>query len=73
MDVTLPPDMQELHKTLNERLNAGIRKSFTPCPLIGPNWLQYFPTANPQTSVSSASANSPKPSADPPTRSWRSS
>lgn len=47
MDVTLPPDMQELHKTINERLNAGIRKSFTPCPLIGPNWLQYFPNGKP--------------------------
>ncbi len=47
MDVTLPPDMQELHKTINDRLNAGIRKSFTPCPLIGPNWLQYFPNGNP--------------------------
>lgn len=47
MIVELPPDVQELRETLNERLVAGIRRSFTPCPLIGPNWLQWFPDGKP--------------------------
>ena len=47
MTVELPPELLELKHTLNERFVKGIRKSFTPCPLIGPKWLQGFPKGRP--------------------------
>jgi len=37
----------ELKKELTERFVKGIRRSFTPCPLIGPKWLQEFPNGKP--------------------------
>lgn len=37
----------ELKKQLTERFVKGIRKSFAPCPLIGPKWLQEFPKGRP--------------------------
>ncbi|MCD4825576.1 MAG: hypothetical protein K8S55_13355 [Phycisphaerae bacterium] len=30
-----------------DRFIKGIRKSFDPCPLIGPKWLQEFPNGKP--------------------------
>jgi hypothetical protein len=47
MSMELPSEIRELHETLNERFVAGIEKSFTPCPLIGPRWLQSFPKGKP--------------------------
>ena len=47
MTVELPEEMQTLKETLTERFVSGIRKSFSPCPLIGPNWLQGFPKGKP--------------------------
>ena len=38
---------EELQRKLTERLVKGIRKSFTPCPLIGPKWLQAYPKGRP--------------------------
>ena len=32
--------MKEFEQTLAKRLRDAIRKSFTPCPLIGPKWLR---------------------------------
>ncbi|HNX26948.1 MAG TPA: hypothetical protein PKK48_06025 [Phycisphaerae bacterium] len=37
----------ELKKELTERFVKGIHRSFTPCPLIGPKWLQEFPNSRP--------------------------
>lgn len=37
----------ELKMELTERFVKGIRRSFTPCPLIGPKWLQEFPNGRP--------------------------
>jgi hypothetical protein len=39
--------MPDLKKQLTERFVKAIRKSFTPCPLIGPKWLQSFPYGRP--------------------------
>ena len=39
--------MSDLRKTLLDRFVKGIRKSFDPCPLIGPKWLQEFPNGKP--------------------------
>ncbi len=36
-----------LKKQLTDRFAKGIRKSFKPCPLIGPNWLREFPKGRP--------------------------
>ncbi len=32
---------------LRERFATAIRKSFDPCPLIGPKWFNYLPDATP--------------------------
>jgi hypothetical protein len=40
-------DESELKRQLTDRFVKGIRKSFTPCPLIGPKWLQEFPNGRP--------------------------
>jgi hypothetical protein len=37
----------ELFDVLKDRFIKGIRKSFQPCPLIGPKWLQKFPYGRP--------------------------
>jgi len=37
----------ELFDVLKDRFIKGIRKSFQPCPLIGPKWLQQFPYGRP--------------------------
>lgn len=37
----------DLKKELTDRFVKGIRKSFTPCPLIGPKWLQAYPNGKP--------------------------
>jgi hypothetical protein len=37
----------ELFDVLKDRFIKGIRKSFQPCPLIGPKWLQEFPYGRP--------------------------
>ncbi len=37
----------DLKRQLFERFAKGIRKSFKPCPLIGPKWLQEFPGGRP--------------------------
>jgi hypothetical protein len=37
----------ELFDVLKDRFIKGIRKSFQPCPLIGPKWLQAFPYGRP--------------------------
>jgi hypothetical protein len=39
--------MSELKEELAKRFAKGIHKSFSPCPLIGPKWLQEFPEGNP--------------------------
>lgn len=39
--------MPDLKKQLTDRFVKAIRKSFTPCPLIGPKWLQSFPYGKP--------------------------
>ncbi len=43
----LSPELQELKDALTERFVRGIRRSFTPCPLIGPKWLQAYPKGRP--------------------------
>lgn len=47
MSVEISSELLELKDTLAERFVKGIRKSFTPCPLIGPKWLQEFPKGRP--------------------------
>lgn len=47
MAVELPADLLQLKNELTKRFVAGIRKSFSPCPLIGPKWLQGFPGGRP--------------------------
>lgn len=37
----------KLREKINDRLTAAIRKAFTPCPLIGANWLKEMPGRNP--------------------------
>lgn len=37
----------DLKKQLTDRFAKGIRKTFTPCPLIGPKWMQEFPKGKP--------------------------
>jgi hypothetical protein len=37
----------DLKKELTDRFVKGIRKSFMPCPLIGPKWLQAYPNGKP--------------------------
>jgi hypothetical protein len=37
----------ELSKQITERFVKAIQKSFKPCPLIGPKWLQEYPNGNP--------------------------
>lgn len=34
---------EDLRQQLADRFAKGIRKSFTPCPLIGPKWMQVCP------------------------------
>ena len=38
---------EALFEALKERFVKGIRKSFQPCPLIGPKWLQAYPYGRP--------------------------
>lgn len=37
----------DLKTELTDRFVKGIRRSFTPCPLIGPKWLQAYPNGKP--------------------------
>jgi hypothetical protein len=39
--------MEELRQTLADRFAQGIRKTFSPCPLIGPKWMQTCPKGKP--------------------------
>lgn len=39
--------MEELCQTIADRFGKGIRKSFKPCPLIGPKWVQAHPNGKP--------------------------
>jgi hypothetical protein len=39
--------MDELRQKIAERFTKGIRKSFSPCPLIGPKWVQAHPKGKP--------------------------
>jgi hypothetical protein len=47
MSDELPPELETLKQELTDRFVRGIHKSFTPCPLIGPKWLQVFPQGRP--------------------------
>lgn len=37
----------ELNKQITERFVKAVKKSFKPCPLIGPKWLQEYSKGNP--------------------------
>ncbi|MCK5114626.1 MAG: hypothetical protein KAR11_07690 [Phycisphaerae bacterium] len=37
----------KLHEQIAERFIKAVRKSFEPCPLIGPKWLQEYPKGHP--------------------------
>ena len=37
----------ELNEQIRERFIKAIQKSFKPCPLIGPKWLQEYPKGRP--------------------------
>ena len=37
----------ELNEQIRERFIKAIQKSFKPCPLIGPKWLQEYPNGRP--------------------------
>jgi hypothetical protein len=37
----------DLWQQLTDRFAKAIHKSFSPCPLIGPKWLQEFPNGRP--------------------------
>ena len=39
--------LSELNEQITERFVKAIRKSFEPCPLIGPKWLQVYPNGRP--------------------------
>ncbi len=39
--------MEELRQKIADRFTKGIRKSFSPCPLIGPKWVQAHPKGKP--------------------------
>lgn len=37
----------DLKQQITERFVEAIRSMFTPCPLIGPKWLQEYPSGKP--------------------------
>jgi hypothetical protein len=39
--------MSTLKEQIDEQFVKAIRKTFKPCPLIGPRWLQEFPRGKP--------------------------